>query len=165
MIAPMRRIFWGLGVITVLAFGLARCWHGSRQGPNQPQQTPSAAAESVAPLAEASRVSPASAARRDSSSSPVDAGQESLLQRLHALEGTNPGLAASMALEDRQRSPNSPNAEERDVVLVAALYNQRDILGAKREAWYYFMHYPNGRFTEYLSKLTRIQPPTTRPRE
>ncbi len=79
-----------------------------------------------------------------------------MLQRLHVLEGTNPALAESLALEDRQRFPNSPDAEERDMILVAALHNKRDLGGAKREAWYYFMHYPQGRFTEYLSRLTGL---------
>ena len=42
------------------------------------------------------------------------------------------------------------------MILVAALHNKRDLGGAKREAWYYFMHYPQGRFTEYLSRLTGL---------
>ena len=162
----MRRVLCALVGVVVLTFGLLRCWQGSKQEPRQPHGLPSVASQGVDPVSNVPEASSAPAiTNRDAG---IDAGpflvdKESLIRRLHALEGTNPQLAVTLALEDRKRSPKSPDAEERDVVLVAALNNSRDILGAKREAWYYFMHYPNGKYTEYLSKLTGIEPPKSRP--
>jgi hypothetical protein len=162
----MRRNYYAPVIIAILALGLAFYWLGSKQDPKQPHGVPSAVAQEAEPIPEVPEVLPNPAiAARDAG---TDAGprvvdKESLIQRLHVLEGTNPGLAASLALEDRQRFPNSPDAEERELILVTALHNQRDIDGAKREAWYYFMHYPNGRFTAFLSGLTGIEPPKVRP--
>lgn len=150
----MRRIYYALGAVAVLAFGALRYCHDGSQAPKQPRQAPTAVEGVVAQP-------PEPIAANSVSTSDAGAQPEPLLRRLHALEGTNPDLAASLALEDRQRSPNSQDAEERDMVLVAALYNGRDIDGAKREAWYYFQHYPNGKFTDYLSKLTGLTPPKT----
>jgi hypothetical protein len=164
----MRRVFYALVGVVVLTFGLLRCWQGSKQEPRQPHGLPTADSQGVDPVSKAPEATSAPAiANRDAN---IDAGpflvdKESFIRRLHALEGTNPQLAATLALEDRQRSPNSPDAEERDVVLVAALNNGRDIQGAKREAWYYFMHYPNGKYTKYLSTLTGLKPPKTPPHE
>jgi hypothetical protein len=158
----MRRAYIGLGVIAALAFLLLRCWQGSTGGPNQPprEQTANASTSDVvvSPTAAVAQAAPAV-------SNPDPGNQEPLIRRLHQLHATNPGLAVSLAREDRERNPQSPDAEERDMVLVAALHNDRDIVGARNEAWYYFMHYPNGKFIDYLTKLTRVVPPSTRPRE
>lgn len=91
---------------------------------------------------------------------PIDLRDSSraFVEQLHKLEGTNPGLAASMALEDRARDPDGPHAEERDMVLVTALSNDRDYAAATREARYYFSHYPQGQFTDFVSRLTRLSP-------
>lgn len=162
----MRRTYFGLAIITALALGLLCCWHGSKQEPNLPKSSPGAAEESGFPVREEPELLPtptiASTGTGNSASnaSPVE---EPLIQRLHALEATNPWLAASLALEDRQRFPDNPAAEERDMILITSLNNQRDILGARGQAWYYFMHYPHGRFTDFVSKLSGISPPTTLP--
>lgn len=156
----MRQMYYGLGVIAVLAFGLLRCWQGSNQSSKQPHEMPSATAETVA---QAPEVAQAETKAATDAGSPAAAAEEPLLRRLHALEATNPDLAVTLARQDRERSPNGPDAEERDMVLVAALHNGRDLQAAKNEAWYYFVHYPNGKFTGYLSKLTGIEPPKTPP--
>jgi hypothetical protein len=162
----MRPTYFGLAIIAVLALGFLRCWHGSKQESNLPKSSPGAVEESGAPVRQepdslpTPTVASTVTGNAASSASPVE---EPLLQRLHALEVTNPWLAASLALEDRQRFPDNPEAEERDMLLITSLNNQRDILGARGQAWYYFMHYPRGRFTDFVSKLSGISPPTTLP--
>lgn len=146
---------------------LWRFWQSDRQETDRPLAMPSAAALSASPTLTSSSTIPTPTIASKGAGS--DAGEtlavqrETFIQHLHVLETTNPRLAASLALEDRQRYPNTPDAEERDVVLVAALHNQRDIDGASSEAWYYFVHHPNGQFTSYLSELTGVCAPTTRP--
>jgi hypothetical protein len=163
----MQRAFYTAVGIAVLAFVLWRFWRSDRQETDHPLAMPSAAALSASPTLTGSATIPAPAIASKGAGS--DAGEtlaaqrEPFIQHLHVLETTNPRLAASLALEDRQRFPNSPDAEERDVILVAALHNQRDVDGANSEAWYYFVHHPNGKFTKYLSELTGVSPPTTRP--
>ena len=162
----MRRFLYLLVPIAVLVFALSRCWRGSQQDPRQIPHNEATAAQPIASVAAAVLPSSASATPAPSAATSAEAvtDDEPLLHRLHTLEATNPRLASSLALQDRERFPNSPDAEERDMVLVTALHNQRDLLGAQREAWYYFMHYPDGQFTDYVSKLSGITPPKERPK-
>jgi hypothetical protein len=164
--APMQRIYYAAIGIAVLALGLVCCWLGSKQDPKQPHEVPSAVAQQVDPIPEVPEALPAPViASRDAGTDagPVVVEQAPLIRRLHILETTDPGLAASLAREDQQRFPNSPHAEERDLLLVTSLHNKGDFAGAKREAWYYFTHYPNGQHTEFLVKLTGLHPPSAQP--
>ena len=52
--------------------------------------------------------------------------------------------------------PDSPYSDERDFLLVAALFNQGRIGRAKLEAYYYFEHHPDGRFSSNATALTGI---------
>jgi hypothetical protein len=164
----MRRAFYASVAIAVLALGLVCCWLGSRQDPKQPQDVLSAAAQAVDRIPEATETSATPAiASRDVG---IDAGRlvgdkEPFIVRLHALVTRNSRLAESLARDDREHFPNSPDADERDALLVAALYNQGDIDRARHEAHYYFARHPSGRFTEYLSKLMGLRSPAgaTRP--
>lgn len=165
----MRHTVTALGAIAVLALGLFY-WQRGEGEVKQPREESAAAIEDASPTAARSDDFPTSAdaqadvsAHRESAVGSQETDGSQLMQRLHELLRTDPRLAVSIALEDRQRSPNCAHAEERDMVLVAALNNKGDIDGAKQEAWYYFMHYPSGRFTEYLSQLTRVRPPAVRP--
>jgi hypothetical protein len=172
----MRRIYYALGVIAILALGLICCWQGSKQDPKQPHEVASAAAQGGDPTPEASEAAPIPASASIDAGQRVIAGRDAgidagavgedraaFIRRLHVLEGSNPKLAVSLAYEDRRRFPDSPDAEERDAILPTALHNHRDVGGSKREAWYYFMHYPHGRYTEFLSRLTGLHPPSVRP--
>ena len=149
----------------VLVLGCLCYWQGSKSEPKQ--QMPSETSETDGPVREVPKVvlpsvNPSMQARNAASTEPAE-DQASLVQRLHTLEVTNPQLAVTLALEDRQRFPDRPDAEERDMILVTALNNSRDVLRARDQAWYYFMHYPQGQYTDYISKLSGISPPTTRP--
>lgn len=75
---------------------------------------------------------------------------------------SNPKLAEQLAREDRERSPFDPDADERDALLVAAVFNQRQVDRARNEARDYFRRHPNGRFTEYLIQEIGVRPPPPR---
>jgi|GEM_PF-3348195 len=163
----MRRVLYLSVGVAVLAFVMSRCWSSSKRDARAPLAMSSAAGSADPdPSGSASMPAPATVKRDEGfdAGATLAARREAFIRRLHVLETTNPRLAASLALEDRQRFPDSPDAEERDTILVASLHNQRDVYGARREAWYYFMHHPNGSFTKYLSELTGVRPPTTLPR-
>jgi hypothetical protein len=74
----------------------------------------------------------------------------------------NPKLAEALAREGRQRFPDSPQADERDALLVMALLSQRRLERARLEAYYYFDHHQDGSFGERLTYLTRVYPPSRR---
>jgi hypothetical protein len=84
--------------------------------------------------------------------------EPSLLQQIRDSLLSNPKLAETLAREGRQRFSDSPDADERDALLVLALMNQRRIERARIEAHYYFDHHRTGRFAERLSALTRVRP-------
>lgn len=166
----MRHTVTALGAIAVLALGLFywQRWEGEVK---QPREESAAAIEDTSPTAARSEDFPTSAnaqadvsADRESAVGSQETDGSQFVQRLHELVRIDPRLAVSKALDDRQRSASCAHAEARDMALVAALHNTGDIDGAKQEAWYYFMHYPNGQFTDYLSQLTRVRPPAVRPK-
>jgi hypothetical protein len=76
-----------------------------------------------------------------------------MLQQIRTALQVDPQLAESLAREDQKRSPNSPNADERDALLVMALFKQRKFDDARREGIYYFKQYPQGRYYDELLRL------------
>jgi hypothetical protein len=72
-------------------------------------------------------------------------------------------LAETLALEHEQRFPNSPDADERDMLFVSAIFNQGNIDRARYEARRYYRRHPGGRYTEYLIKQLNIRPPPPPP--
>jgi hypothetical protein len=71
---------------------------------------------------------------------------------------SNPELAETLAREGRQRFSDSLDADERDALLVSALFGRHRISRAREETFYYFDHHPGGRFTERVSTLTGLYP-------
>jgi hypothetical protein len=88
------------------------------------------------------------------SSGPTE--EEILTERIRSNVALNPPLAEMAAREARERFPQSPASDERDMGLVLALFNQQKIDLARQEAYYYFIRHPNGRYTKDLEKLTSI---------
>jgi hypothetical protein len=80
------------------------------------------------------------------------------IERIRANVKSNPQLAESLAREDRQRFPDSPESDERDALLVDALINQQRIGAARSETYYYLDHHPDGRFAEHLFVMTGVHP-------
>jgi hypothetical protein len=85
------------------------------------------------------------------------------MQQLRALVKSDPGKAEALAREDRQRFPESADADERDALLVDTLINQQRIGAARSETYYYFDHHPGGRFTEHLFAMTGVHPTPSGP--
>ncbi len=82
----------------------------------------------------------------------------------HALVA-NPGEAEALARADQERFPDGPYADERDALLVAAIFNQHDPLRARLEGRNYLTHHPNGRYVDFLKKYARATlPPSPAPR-
>jgi type IV secretory pathway VirB10-like protein len=88
---------------------------------------------------------------------------EQLLQAIRENVRSHPERAESLAREDRQRFPDSANADERDALLVDALINQQHIGAARSETYYYNDHHPSGRFAEHLFVMTGVHPTPTGP--
>jgi hypothetical protein len=82
----------------------------------------------------------------------------SAIEQIRAAVRTDPKLAESLALEDQQEDPNSPDADERDALLVAAVFNQRQPYRARIEAQRYYERHPGGRYTDYLIRETGARP-------
>lgn len=77
---------------------------------------------------------------------------------------TNPHLAEQLIYADRERSPNSPYADERDALLVSALQNDRRPADARAEAERYLRSHPTGRYIDYVIRTTGAQPEVSSPR-
>lgn len=84
--------------------------------------------------------------------------EQALMQQIRDSLTTNPRLAEILAREGRQRFPDSPDSDERDMLLVGALFNQGRLDRARIEARSYFARHPAGRFTRDLIALTGARP-------
>ncbi len=85
------------------------------------------------------------------------------MQQIRAHVKSDPQLAETLAREARQRFADSPDADERDALLVDALINQQRIGAARSETYYYFDHHPGGRFADHLFVMTGVHPSPARP--
>ena len=163
---------WVAGGVVVVGVG-AFLW--LREGPESRTADPrrgaaSAARAPHAPVAAAlGQGAPANAANAaalaavDSAnvaaSAGVDAGAVStatsgIVYEIRAVLEHDPALAEQLAREDQKRNPDSPAADERDALLVAAVYNQRDPWRARVEARIYFGRHPNGKWVDFLQRGT-----------
>jgi len=167
----MRRRLYIVVFLGVLACGLLLYLRARKQEAGKSLEAPIAV--TPAPLSPAPpRLAPAILGPEADPPRPVvairgrDAGndgrlssdEQSLMQQLRDALTNNPRLAETLAREGQQRFPDSPNADERDMLLVAALFNQRRIDSARREAFVYFQRHPDGQFTKDLSALTGVRP-------
>jgi hypothetical protein len=93
-----------------------------------------------------------------------DAGQhmldeQVLMEKIRTNLARDPRLAEMLAREGRERFPDSPASDERDMLLVLALSNQHKIIHAHREAYYYVLRHPDGRYIENITPLAGSKVP------
>lgn len=154
----MRRARYVVFFVSILACGLLLYWQHSRQKPKQDREAPIAGTLAAVPVP-SPRLSPAVPSRSaDNDNGSLVLDDHSTIQQIRDSLLSNPRLAEKLAREGRQRLPDSPEADERDALLVIALTNQGRIERARIEAHYYFDHHQNGRFAEKVSFLTRVYP-------
>jgi hypothetical protein len=91
-------------------------------------------------------------------SKPAAITDEQLLGEIRANVRRDPRRAEDLARQARALFPDSPNADERDALLVDALINQERIGAARSETYYYYDHHPNGRFGAHLFSMTGVHP-------
>lgn len=164
----MRRVWYFAFLLCVLVCGLLLFVQRgkSKQSREEPDTgTPTPARSAVPRLAYAVLTGPdADPPRLDSDPSPgeaKDAGrlvldEQTLMQQIRDTVRTKPKLAEALAREGRERFPDSPDADERDTLLVSAVFNQHQLDRARIETFYYFKHHPGGHFSEYLTALTGV---------
>ena len=145
--------------VAVVACAVFLSWQRSRPQPEKPGN-PGDTGEQVVPAAPAPRLA---LAPRGRDAGIADAGrvvfnEQSLMQQIRAQVKSDPQLAEALAREGRQRFADSPDADERDALLVDALINQQRIGSARSETYYYFDHHPGGRFAEHLFVMTGVHP-------
>jgi hypothetical protein len=163
----MRRPHYLAFFLCLIACGLFLHWRSGKQEPNQSSETPVVGTPPVALPRIASAV-PSRAAPGPLSSIPSrDAGndtdavildEQSLMQQIRAALTKNPRLAETLARQGQQRFSDSPSSDERDMLLVAALFNQGRLGRARFEAYSYFEQHPGGRYAKDLSVLTGAHP-------
>ena len=150
--------------VAVLVCAVFLYWQRSRPQPEKPGN-PGDTGEQVVPAAPAPRLA---LAPRGRDAGIADAGrvvldEPTLMQQIRAHVKSDPQLAEALAREGRQRFADSPEADERDALLVDALINQQRIGSARSETYYYFDHHPGGRFADHLLVMTGVHPSPPRP--
>ena len=150
--------------IAVLACAVFLYWQRSKPQPEKPENA-GGTSEQVVPATPTPRLA---LAPRGRDAGIVDAGrvvfnEQSLMQQIRAHVKSDPQLAEARAREGRPRFADSPDADERDALLVDALINQQRIGSARSETYYYFDHHPGGRFAEHLFVMTGVHPSPPRP--
>lgn len=102
----------------------------------------------------ASSVPPEAAADNIMGGGPTPDSASAIISEIRAVLTEDPKLAEELARADQAQFPDSPDADERDALLVAAVYNQKDPLRARLETRRYLRRHPGGRFAEQLMHVT-----------
>lgn len=89
----------------------------------------------------------------------VTPAPSAIIAEIRAVLEEDPALAEKIAREDQKQHPDSPSADERDALLVAAIHNQHDPWRARKEARIYFRRHPNGKWVDFLQKATKASVP------
>lgn len=121
-----------------------------------------AAAEPLSQMAGMSSIMAESAVDAGPANALPGAGSSSqsrVISEIRAVLVDNPRLAEEFARADQERSPDSPDADERDALLVAAIFNQHHHWEARREARLYLQRHPDGRFAEFITEQTGAHVP------
>ncbi len=160
----MRRVANITFFLAIIACGALFYWRRSQRAemprPGAATPTPQASMPASPP-----RLALAPPGPDASYSARIQASDEAMLmQELRALVKKDPEHAEALARAGRLRFPDSPDADERDALLVDALINQQRIGAARSETYYYFDHHPSGRFSDHLFAMTGVHPTPRRPR-
>jgi hypothetical protein len=105
---------------------------------------------------------PAAVAKASATADTDDSDKHAIIQQIRATLISDPEFAEELIREDRERFPDGPDADERDASLISALYNQRRMYDAQLEALNYYEQHPDGQFTDYVMRETRVRPPPRR---
>lgn len=95
-----------------------------------------------------------STARIEDGGTPFD-----IIGEIRAVLVEAPKLAEELARTHQERFPDAPDADERDALLVAAIYNQHQPDRAKFETRQYLRRHPNGRYAAELMRVTGAHVP------
>jgi hypothetical protein len=85
--------------------------------------------------------------------------EKAVMDELRATVKSDPARATELALQARKRFGNdTPEAEERDALLIDSLINQQRIGAARAEAEDYLERYPQGRFAQHIFIMLGVHP-------
>ena len=156
---PMRRGIL-LVISAALVCGLFLCWRRHAQHAALHESTPPSLQPSSPRLLPSTRASQSTlawhAARTDMGIASAD--DQQLMRQMHDCFKDDPRLAEQLAREGLRRFPDSPNSEDRDMYLALALFNQRKIDQARREAYRYLILHPGGQHSEDMAHLAGVRP-------
>jgi hypothetical protein len=139
---------------------------GTRSAGAPSSERNAAAAEPLSQMAGMSAIIAEPALDAGSANALPGAGSSSpspVISEIRAVLVDNPRLAEELARADQERSPDSPDADERDALLVAAVFNQHHHWDARREARLYLQRHPDGRFAEFITEQTGAHVPRLPP--
>jgi hypothetical protein len=158
----VRRGIYLVMALCLLICGLVQYWP-SRHGKPKRNGREVAAQPQVDTVRRAPVLVAASATESEpNAGSHEPMADEFVIQQIRDTFGTDPQFAETLAREDQQRHPDSPYADERDALLVWALFNQHKFARAQLEAILYFKRYPQGRFAGDIATLMGMGLPQTR---
>jgi hypothetical protein len=165
-----RLIATGLGALT-LAVAIA-VWHARSEEEEQTQteaaaraqSAPPAAAPAAAPPPQPAAPGPAAVAQNaPPDASPPSRGVEAavarmnesvLMARLRELAATDSAQAIELARAGNKKFPDSPDAPERESILIHALVTQNQLSDARAEAEYMVNHYPDSKWVQQIEGFT-----------
>jgi hypothetical protein len=155
----MRRTRQIVFFVAILACGGFLFWQRRQRQPEQPKNADGTTEQiAAAPSPHLAPGMPSQAASIIADSGPVVLDEQGLMRQIRAHVKSDPPRAEALAREGRQRFGDTPEADERDALLVDALINQQRIGAARSETYYYFDHHPGGRFAEHLFAMTGVHP-------
>lgn len=163
----MRRTGYTMIVLGAVACALWWCWRGAREefgagkkpAEASPQKSISSGppAKTTIPLDESVGTTGSSAEGASGTAS----DRRALMKQIRGLLRSDPEQAERLARDYRERYPNGPDAEENEALLVYAVWNGGNFVGAREEVFRYFDLYPGGHYTKELSELTQRYPRPT----
>lgn len=166
----LRKRLYSLVGVGLVAGACALYWHATASSPTTSHV---AAAEPDGTQPRAPRLAPGLADRQFANGENVAIGapampapggstakvghaavdEAALMNEIHASLVTAPKRAEILARQGRMQFPGSPHADERDMLVVLALINQRDDGRAREEMEYYQRNHPDGRYAAEVARL------------
>jgi hypothetical protein len=164
-----RLIATGLGALT-LAVAIA-IWHARSEEeqqaekeaaarmqtapPSAPAQPPAPAPPPPGPTAAAQNAPPPAPTPSVSAEAAVARMNEAVLMaRLRELAATDSAQAIELARAGNKKFPDSPDAPERESILIHALVTQNQLSDARAEAEYMVNHYPDSTWVRQIEGFT-----------
>ena len=160
-----RLIATGLGALT-LAVAIA-VWHARSEEEEQTQKEAAARVQPASPPAPAPAAPPTGPVAA-AQNAPPDApppppvvqaavarmNEAVLMARLRELAATDSVRAIEMARAGNKKFPDSPDAPERESILIHALVTENQLSDARAEAEYMVNHYPDSTWVRQIEGFT-----------